>query len=106
MLNEDEKKQIVATIKYGFILDLLKLMISFSIRNNKTDINDQLKVVAENFYTSLDEEEKQNYQNEAAYLVKEKVEEIRLELSKKYNQEQVEEVIELIKGIDLLEGTM
>ena len=95
--SEEEKKRLINTIDYGLVMDLIKIIVSYCLKNKKTEILEELKVVIKHFYASLNEQELAEFKDDVGQILIPKVEKFKKELESSYSSEQIKLIFDEIK---------
>jgi len=95
--NKDDRKQLVNTIDYGLMMDLIKVIVSFCLKTKKTEIIEELKVVIKHFYASLSEKELAEFKDDVGQVLTPKLDKFKKELELSYSSEQIKLIFEEIE---------
>jgi hypothetical protein len=105
MQNEEAKKQLINTVDYGLMMDIVHLIVSFSIKNEKNEILEELKVLIKHFYAGLNEQEMTEFKDIVEKVLKPKLEQFKKELESSYPEDQAKKIFEeVIKGSNILKA--
>lgn len=96
-MTEESKQRLIQTVRYGLTSEIIQIIFSFAVRNNKTSTIKEMGDWMNNFFASLSKEEEEECREEVMELVKEKEDKFRRELSEKMSEVEIDEILEMVK---------
>lgn len=89
---------VVVSSEYGLMLQVLPILIDFSISKNKENVLIKLKELIQTFKDSLNEDEKKEYADRVDRLLSSKAECFVEELKKDFDEQEIKEILQMLRG--------